>query len=123
MIDLKSAVAECRTQILMDVDKSDYRWSDALMVRSANWTILEMLQRKPILRFTAPNAYKPDEAFLVPEDALKNDGTFEVVIPAKYREAFIHGLAAKCLNSESGNQVEAAKMSFEMQRFTELLQR
>lgn len=121
MIDLKTAVHECRAQILMDLDASDFRWPDVLMVRAANWTILEMLARRPILAFSAPNAYQEADDFLLPETALDNGGTAEIAFPARYREAFVHGMAARCFNGDSNNQTDATRMAYELQRFTELM--
>lgn len=121
MIDLKTAVHECRSQILMDLDASDFRWPDALMVRAANWTILQMLAKRPILLFSAYNSYSKAEDFLIPEDALDNGGTAEIAFPARYREALVHGMAARCFNGNANNQTDAARMAYEMQRFTELM--
>ena len=121
MIDLKQAVHECRSQILMDLDASDFRWPDVLMIRAANWTILEMLNLRPILKFSAPNAYSGAEAFLVPETALNDGASFEIQLPAKYREAFTHGMAARCFNGDANNQVDASRMAYELQRFNELM--
>ena len=121
MIDLKQAVLECRSQILMDLDADAFRWTDVLMVRAANWAILEMLNLKPILKFTAPNAYVEADAFLIPENALNEGGNFEVQLPAKYREAFVHGMAARCFGGDANNQADATRMAYEQQRFMELM--
>ena len=121
MIDLKSAVQTCRAQILLDLDASDFRWPDVLMVQAANWVILEMLNRKPILAFSAPNTYAEADDFLIPEGALSNGGTFEVAFPSRYREAFVHGLAARCFNGDAHRQTEAARMAVELQRFNDLM--
>jgi hypothetical protein len=91
------------------------------MVRAANWAILEMLRLKPILKFTAPNAYEDESAFLIPEDALKGEDPVEVKIPSKYREAFVHGMAARCFGGDANNQADATRMAYEQQRFMELM--
>ena len=121
MIDLKDAVAECRTQILMDVDASDFRWPDPIMVRAANLTISDILRKRPILLFSDINEYGNEEDFMIPDGALKNGGTYGINIPAKYREAFLHGLAARCYNGDANNQMDASRMAIEKQRFDELM--
>lgn len=121
MIDLKQAVLECRSQILMDLDADAFRWPNVLMVRAANWAILEMLSLKPILKFTAPNAYVEESTFLIPEDALEREVPFEVQLPGRYREAFVHGMASRCFGGDANNQTDAARMAYEQQRFIELM--
>lgn len=112
---LQDLITECRTMILSDVDASDYRWNDAMMIRMANATIVEMLRKRPILKFSAPNEYEEVEAFKV--SSVEDDVKF----PEKYREAFLHGLAFHCFASESTNAVSVQQMQYEKTRFDELM--
>lgn len=115
------AVRDCRSQILMDLDASDFRWPDALMIRQANLVIAEILRKRPILLFKATNAYGKTEDYLLEDTALEEGANTEVNFPETYREAFIHGLAARCFGGDANNQTDASRMAFEKQRFDELM--
>lgn len=121
MIDFVDSVHELRTQVLMDVDASDFRWPDRLVLRAANAVIREMLQKKPILLFDAENHYLSEEDFALGDDAF--DAKAQVKFPGRYREAFIHGIAAQLLNGNTSNQVDAQRMALEKSRFDELMLR
>ena len=121
MIDLQGAVHEMRSQILEDLDSSDFRWPDALVIRAANTTIQEILRKRPILLFRTTNKYVDADSYLIPEDALDEGGTHEIELPARYREALIHGMAARCFEGDANNQVDAARMAYEKSRFDELM--
>ena len=121
MIDLKDAVHELRSQVLLDLDSSDFRWPNAHVVRAANTTIQEMLRKRPILLFRQTNKYVSNEEYLLDADVLENDGTAEIELPARYREALIHGMAARCYEGDANNQTDAARMAYEKARFDELM--
>lgn len=120
MITLSTLVHQLRSEVLMDLDQSDFRFPDKIVVRAVNHTILDMLQKKPILRFTDTNAYAEDESFLVDENALSDTST-EINLPARYREALLHGTAARLFNGDANNQVDAQRMALEKARFDELM--
>lgn len=120
MINLNSLVNQLRSEVLLDLDQSDIRFPDKIVVRAINHTILDMLQKKPILRFVDTNAYLSDEAFLLGENALSDEST-EINLPTRYREALLHGTAARLFNGDSDNQVDAQRMAVEKSRFDELM--
>lgn len=121
MIDFVDAVNELRTQVLLDVDASDFRWPNALVLRAANAVIREMMQKKPILLFDEENHYLSVDDFVLGDSAF--DEHAKVNVPGRYREAFIHGMAAQLLNGNATNQVDAQRMAYEKSRFDELMLR
>ena len=87
-----------------------------------NTTIQEMLRKRPILLFRHTNQYVSNEEYLLEADVLEDGGTAEIELPARYREALIHGMAARCYEGDANNQTDAARMAYEKARFDELMQ-
>lgn len=115
-INAKQVILRTRTEILMDTDENDYRWTNDVMVEYLNQSIYELLRlRKHLLIDSATGGgSRSDIKANVTLDGLENAA---IQIPKKYEEALMHGVAMRCFMQDSADQNNAQRASYEQTRF------
>lgn len=105
-----------RTEILMDTDSSNYRWSDAVMIEFTKQTMYELMRVKPhLLIDDEGTATRSDDKL---EGITLNDiATSVSPFPEAYNEALIHGIAHRCFMQDSSDAYNAQRAAVEKALF------
>lgn len=122
MINVKKLIDRVRTEITMDTDASDYRWTTAVMTDFVRQTVYELLRiRKHLLLTSKGEPSQSDDFFVDWKDRSVENGTATIPIPERYTEALMSGVAMRCFLMDAADQNNAARASYERNRFYELV--
>lgn len=115
-INAKQVILRTRTEILMDTDESDYRWTMNAMVDYLNQSVFELLRLRKHLLIDGETggASRSDIKANVTVEGLE---TAVIQLPKKYEEALMHGMAMRCFMQDSADQNNAQRASYEQTRF------
>lgn len=108
-IQVEDIISRVRSEILIDTDAEAYRWTDAVLESFVKHTINDLLKLRPHLLISS-------DGLPMSSEVLKESPS---LIPSKYEDALVHGVASLAFLQDSADQNNASRASYELAKFKE----